>query len=203
MFKRFIDGLVFGAGLSISFVVVWVISTTLLLPFVLENTYEGLSNTSIPAPSEPTSSRDWASESGDVAPYHQPTIDERIAESSAIALAVYEKSTDGRMRAVITEYLKLEKGTEIKFSVSDEHPVSSYYPVEGESRGDGLIIFFKGSPAAWSGTTSVYDGLLKGMNNIPLELFREKCVEGTSNLAAASGRKQITRYLVFMNNSYS
>ena len=84
------------------------------------------------------------------------------------------------MKAIIVEYLKLESGIDIHYAVGDEHGGSSYYPTGGQQRGDGLVIFFTGSPATMRFSTTLSGDRITGLNDIPLALFREKCSENGS-----------------------
>ena len=175
MFKKFVDGLAFGAGFSIAFIVLWMIVTVVIYPVYLESQMSDLAGTEIvfPDDSDDTSLTVHPAYGGE--PFYSLSIEEQIAKSSAVALAKYEPANDGRMQAIIVEYLKLQPGTEIRYAVGDEYRGSSYYPNEDRNRGDGVVIFFTGSPATMELSTSVYGDRVTGLNDIPLALFREKC----------------------------
>jgi hypothetical protein len=104
-------------------------------------------------------------------------LEEQIRQASVIALAKYEKSPDGKMKAVIRELLKKESGTTIYYSIGDEYPSSSYYPSENRSYGDGVVIFFTGSPARMGMSMTFTGNRISGMGDLPVELFRKKCKE--------------------------
>jgi hypothetical protein len=175
MFKKFIDGLAFGAGFSIAFIVLWVIVSFVIFPAYFESQLASTADPDIvfPDESEGTSFPEYSVDSGP--PFYSLSIEEQIAEANAIALAKYEPADDGRMQAIIVEFLKLQPGTEIQYAVGDEYRGSSYYPSEDRNRGDGVVIFFTGSPATMELSTSVYGDRITGLNDIPLALFREKC----------------------------
>ena len=175
MFKKFSDGLAFGAGFSISFIVLWTIVSFVVFPAYFESQFSNIADSEIvfPDESESTSSSKFPVDSSP--PFYSLSIEEQIAEASAIALAKYEPADDGRMRATIVEFLKLKPGTTIHYAVGDEYRGSSYYPSEDRNRGDGVVIFFTGSPAIMELSTSVYGDRITGLNDIPLALFREKC----------------------------
>lgn len=102
-------------------------------------------------------------------------IEEQIKASSVIALARYEKSADGKMRAIIKDFLKKAPGTTIYYDVGEEYANSSYYPKENTSYGDGVIIFFTGSPATMRMSMTFSGDRISGLGDLPLALFRKKC----------------------------
>ncbi len=175
MLKKFADGLAFGAGFSISFVVLWLIATIVIYPLYFESQMSDISGAEIVFPDKNDDNSLTAYPAFDGEPFFDLSIEEQIAKSSAIALVKYEPTNDGRMQAIIVEYLKIQPGTEIRYAVGDEFRDSSYYPNENEKRGDGAVIFFSGSPATMKLSTSVYGDRVTGLNDIPLALFREKC----------------------------
>lgn len=171
MFKRFVDGLVFGSGFAIAFVVISMLATFLVMPMVFR---PGMPpDISISHPGPPVGMFD---ESGPR--FHELSVDEQIKQASVIALARYEPVPDGKMKAVIREFLKKEPDATLYYSIGDEYPSSSYYPKEGESRGDGLIIFFVGSPAMMRMSMSYSGDRILSLGDIPLQLFRNKCKDG-------------------------
>jgi len=177
MFKKFVDGLAFGAGFSIAFIALWTVSSFIIFPAFFEAQFSDLDGSEMIVPDESESTANPNIPVGGDVPFYALSIEERIDAASAIALAKYEPSDDGRMKAVITEYLKLEPGTMVRFEIGNEYPSSSYYPTEGRNRGDGVVIFFTGSPATMQSSTSVNGDRITGLNDIPLALFREKCAD--------------------------
>jgi hypothetical protein len=177
MWKRFVDGLVFGAGFGIAFTVSSMVVSALVFPVFLGSQMSDFPDTEIvfPDDGDDDSSAFYPSEDG--APFHTLPIEEKIAKASAIALVRYEPADDGRMKAVIVEYLKLQPGTEIFYAVGDEYSNSSFYPQKDRNRSDGEVIFFTGSPASMRFSTSVDGDRITGLNDIPTALFREKCNE--------------------------
>jgi len=180
MLRKFVDGLAFGAGFSVAFIALWMIVTIVIYPVYLESQMSDFAGTEIvfPDDNDDTSLIVHPAYGGE--PFYSLSIEEQIANSSAIALAKFQPADDGRMQAVIVEYLKLEPGTEIRYSVGDEYRSSSYYPNSDRIRGDGEVIFFTGSPASMELSTSVYGDRVTGLNDIPLALFREKCSESAA-----------------------
>lgn len=110
-------------------------------------------------------------------PFHELELSEQIKQSSVIALLKYEQATDGKRHAVIKEFLKKSPGTEIYYAVGDEYKHSSYYPNAGTNYGDGLVIFFVGSPAQMRLSMSFEGDRIRGLGDLPVNLLREKCNE--------------------------
>lgn len=103
------------------------------------------------------------------------SIEQQIEASSVIALARFEEAPDGEMKAVIEEVLKKTPGTTFRYDVGDEYPQASRYPRDGTDYGDGIVIFFTGSPATMSMLTTISDDRISGLGDIPVQLFKQKC----------------------------
>ncbi len=168
MLNKFLDGLYFGTGFALAFVVIALLAGFLIAPMVFSPRMPADITIGHPGPH-----RGFPMEGGPQ--FHELSIDEQIKEASVIALARYEPSPDGRMKAVIKEFLKKKPGTELYYDVGDEYPSASYVPEENASRGDGLVIFFVGSPAMMRMSMSYTGNRIYSLGDIPLELFRDKC----------------------------
>lgn len=166
MLKKFVDGLVFGAGFAISFVALLVLAGLLLFPMMVSRQIEHFPDirpSSVAAHAQPS------------IPFHDLGLEDQIKESSVIALARFEPAPDGKMKAVIKEFLKKEPNATIYYNIGDEYPSSSYYPKDDMSHGDGLVIFFVGSPASMRMSMSYSGDRIHGLGDLPVELFRQKC----------------------------
>ena len=177
MLKKFIEGIVFGSGFTISFVAIWYVAAYLIYPMFVESqieqaTYKRLSNGKKIEPSV-TSETNTFDESG--IPFHELGLEEQIQKSSIIAMAKYEPSPDGQMKAIIKEFLKKDPNVTFYHKLGEEYPSSSYYPKDNTSYGDGVIIFFTGSPARMRMSMSYSGGFIRGLGDMPIELLREKC----------------------------
>ncbi len=107
--------------------------------------------------------------------FHDLPIEKQIAMASVIALARFEPAVDGKMKAVFREFLKEVPDTTIYYSIGDEYPSASYYPSEGKVHGDGVVVFFVGSPADMRMSMTYTGDRIHSLGDIPLELFRKKC----------------------------
>ena len=170
MLKKFADGLVFGAGFGISLAIVWLIATAVLLP------HAATSHMSPPVASL-TTTHEGDGERGEPPAefFHELPIEEQIKAASVIALASYEPAEDGRMKAVLKEFLKKDQDVTLYYELGDEYPPSSYYPKPNTRYGDGIVIFFEGSPAMMRRSMSYSGDRIMSLGDMPMKLLRNKC----------------------------
>ena len=173
MLKKFTEGLAFGGGFGISFIALWYLTAYIIYPMYLgpqmnESISRELSNI------KPNISHESPKPE---TPFHELDLEEQIKRSSVIALARYEASSDGKMKAIIKEFIKKVPGTSIYYNVGDEYKSSSYYPKENTNYGDGIVIFFTGSPAMMRLSITFHGDRIHGLGDLPLELLRNKCKE--------------------------
>ncbi len=168
MGRKFIEGIVFGAGLAVAFLVVaWIAG--LLFISTVKTSGESMMTYGGPGPQ-------MSHNGGESGPsFHELTIEEQIEKSSVIALARFEPAPDGKMKAIFKEFLKKDPGVTFYYEIGDEYPNASFYPKEGMNRGDGLVAFFVGSPADMRLSMTYTGDRISGLGDIPLELFRKKC----------------------------
>jgi hypothetical protein len=172
--KKFIDGLLFGSGFALAFSIIWYVSAYIIYPTLIDSHFkqtqdDRFSSEKLPGISSFSESRHESK------PFHDLGLAQQIQTSSVIALARFESSDDGKMKAVLKEFLKKDPDITFYYNIGDEYPDSSYYPKNNVGHGDGLVIFFTGSPAMMK-RSMPYDGdRIRGLGDMPLELFREKC----------------------------
>jgi hypothetical protein len=176
MLKKFIEGLVFGSGFAISFVAIWFIATYSLYPILISSVTQ-TANRQLSQGGISISSEQFAPDMKRPSqkPFHELSAEEQIKNASVIALARYEKSSDGKMKAVIKEFLKKDPGVIIYYNIGDEYTTSSYYPSKNRSYGDGVVIFFTGSPASMGMSITYTGDRITGLSDIPIKLFKQKC----------------------------
>ena len=178
MLKKFTEGLVFGSGFGISFITISYITAYLIYPLFITSKIETHLNSEISDihKSDINNTTDLHNilKTPDI-PFHELNLSEKINNASVIAIASYVKSDNGKMKAIIQEFLKKDKNTEIFYNIGDEYPTSSYYPKENITYGDGVVIFFTGSPAMMQYSTTFEGNRIRGLGDLPVELLREKC----------------------------
>lgn len=176
MFKKFLEGLCFGSGFAIAFVVLSSVLTFTMAPLLASMLMSRLSGGSHEVTISPPSGLGLPEAFRDVGkPFHELDIEEQIEKSSVIAVARYEKAADGKMKAVIREFLKKDPDVVLYYEVGDEYPEASRYPAENTNYGDGVVIFFRGSPASMQMSTSYSSDRIRGLADMPIELLKQKC----------------------------
>lgn len=165
MGKKFFEGVTFGAGFGLTFLLVAWLGLSFFISKAPDSTGVSFST------SKPIEKS--AEESG--MPFHELPVEEQIKKSSIIALARYETAPDGKKKAILKEFLKKEPGTTIYYNIGDEYPPGSFYPTKGRGNNENLIIFFTGSPASMKMSTTFSGDRISSIGDIPLELFRSKC----------------------------
>jgi hypothetical protein len=166
MFRKFIEGLAFGAGFAVAFLAVGWLGVVAFLPMTFGSRV-------INAPTEGTSFPSYSDKLEEM-PFHELPVEEQIATASVIALVRYEPAADGKMRAVISEIVKKDPAVTFHYSIGDEYGLSSHYPRPGTSYGDGQVVFFTGSPAMMQLAMSYSGDRIRGLGDMPLALLREK-----------------------------
>ena len=178
MLKKFTDGLIFGGGFAISFIVIWYFAAYFIYPIFIGSQIERATTKQLSEYSTeshqpiPPSSNEISSPR---VPFYELDLEEQIKQASVIALARYEPATDGKMKAIIKEFLKKEPKAIIYYNIGDEYPTSSYYPKADTNYGDGIIMFFTGSPAMMKYSTTYHGDRIGGLGDLPVELLRKKC----------------------------
>src|SRR5262245_11605185 len=102
MLKKFAEGLVFGCGFGISFVVISYVATYVISPMFFASKFEHARDAALVEPGQKPEAVDPHRELTDESSFHDLDIDEQIKRASVIALAKYEPAPDGQMKAVIT-----------------------------------------------------------------------------------------------------
>lgn len=175
MSKKFTEGLIFGAGFGISFIAISYIAAYLIYPMFMGGQLKSGKTPSSVSEIQTPALKNAQISTNDGIPFHQLKLEEQIEKSSVIAIAKYEPSSDGKMKAIIKEFLKKEPGVIIYYQIGDEYQASSYYPKENTNYGDGIVMFFTGSPATMRMSMTYSGNRIHSLGDIPLELFKKKC----------------------------
>lgn len=166
--RKFLEGLVFGTGFALAFVVIAWLGFSLLIPMSLHSSEQPVAmNTQEPPPTPQPQQA--------VPQFYELPIEEQIKQASVIGLARFEPSQDGKRKAIFREFLKKDQNTAFYYAIGDEYPSASFYPKEGTDHGDGVIVFFVGSPANMRLSMTYTGDRIHSLGDIPLELFRKKC----------------------------
>jgi hypothetical protein len=166
--RKFLEGLVFGAGFALSFVAIAWVAVSLLIPMSFHSSEQPVAVNTQEQPPSPQAQQS-------VPQFYELPIEEQIKQASVIGLARFEHSPDGKRKAIFREFLKKDQNATIYYAIGDEYPTASFYPKEGTDHGDGVIVFFVGSPAKMMLSMTYTGDRIHSLGDIPLELFRKKC----------------------------
>ena len=112
-------------------------------------------------------------------PFHELSPEEQIKKASVIAIAKYEKTSDGKFITVIKEFVKKDPNTTIYYKIGDEYPSHIQNHEPNVNYGDGVIIFFTGSPATMKMSMSYSGERISSFGDMPMKMFLEKCKEAS------------------------
>jgi hypothetical protein len=179
MYKKFLDGLIFGAGFTVAFLIFSYTADFFIAPSLLDQKLQRIAGFPRETSNVPLAHIDGSgkTEKTNEKPFHELAPEEQIKQANFIALAKYEKSPNGKMRAIIKEFLKKDANTPIYYKIGDEYPGSSFYPEKNTSYGDGVVIFFTGSPATMKMSMTYSGNRISSLGDMPMELFLKKCKE--------------------------
>lgn len=176
MLNKFKEGLVFGGGFAISFIALWYMAAFFITPMIVNSQIEDINkiqqsftskNPSVPSQAIVSSQPEKQ--------FYELSSDEQIQTATVIVLAKYEPAQDGKVKAVISQFLKKDDNVAFHYKIGDELVSSSYYPRENTSYGDGLVVFFAGNPPSQK-MSMPYDGdRIRSLGDMPMELFKNKC----------------------------
>lgn len=167
MLKKFIEGIVFGGGFTISFIALCSLSAYILVPYIIETQTQTLHETSVLTEQSLVTS--------DRRRFRNQTTEDKIKEATAIALVQFKPDDDGRMIGIITDILKHDPDAEFFYEKGEEHPPSSFYPDSDQSYGSGSIVFFTGSPARMQLSAYFFGDRIPMLNDVSLPSFIEMC----------------------------
>lgn len=176
MLNKFKEGLVFGGGFAISFIGIWYMAAYFITPFFVDSQIDNINEMqrSLSSSSSNTPAQILTT-SQPQKQFHELSSEEKIQTASVILLAKYEPSQDGKVKAVISQFLKKDDNVSFHYNIGDELVSSSYYPRENISYGDGLVVFFAGSPPSQKMSMSYEGDRIRSLGDMPMELFKSKC----------------------------
>jgi hypothetical protein len=96
-------------------------------------------------------------------------LEKQIQKASVIAIARYQ-TENGKPKSVISEILKQSPDAKFYYKVGDEYRPASR---EGAKYGDGVIIFFTGSPASMRFSSTFEGDRIEAFGDIPIDTIRE------------------------------
>jgi hypothetical protein len=104
--------------------------------------------------------------------FNRLSPEERVQSASVIALANWQKS-GSTLTCVISEILKQTPGTRFYYKVGDEFRAGNQRATENVDFGDGLVLFFIGSPARLEETVAYRHDSITALGDMPISTLRE------------------------------
>ena len=171
MLNKFLFGLAFGLGFSLSLVIVlslWLNYDS--SPSYMSQSTGPVSSGSITVPYE------------DKYPFIENfsdlPIEEKIAHSTAIVVTNIKKNDEGIYEQKITEILKKQDDVELYYQVGDvydDHSDYNEYEDKGRFVPKGFIVFMGGSPASMRYSVSHSGDRISSLGGLSMEMLRDKC----------------------------
>jgi hypothetical protein len=158
MFKTFIRGIVFGAGFSISLIIIMFIAKEILIND-LESKYDN--------PTFQSNYEEW----------HKLSDDEQLKKATAIAIIRYSDSEEGSKIGTV-EQIYTDDSVTLNIKVGDSYPSLKYYP-RGDSLRErsGVLVVFRDSPPIEQSTLYLYDDRVAAYGDMPVEIAIKKFKE--------------------------
>ncbi len=176
MLRKFAEGLVFGAGFALAFIILWYSAAYWVAPkFVTTQIDNAIEKAEHEGLAERPSEIRAHSPIEDEPEFHELSIDQQIRKASVIAVAQFERSPEGAPKAMFKESLKRDPNVEFYYKLGDEYPDGGRGISKDVDYGEGLIVFFVGSPASMRLSISYSGERIRGLGDIPLKLIRQKC----------------------------
>jgi hypothetical protein len=99
---------------------------------------------------------------------------DKIRGAEKIFIISYEDSSTKKRTASIKKILTKNKNAVRNFREGESYPKSDYYPLSDlENRSATVLVFISEKDGAPAATWHVYNDVIPGLGNMPLELFIE------------------------------
>lgn len=167
MFKRFLSGVVFGAGFTAAALSLYTIWVFYVFPPLIDQSIDS-EKAAYHSPAEQN------------VYFHTPnfrelSVDEKVQKSTAILILRFEEGEHGKYRSVVEEVLKKEQRVELYYGQGEVYEEDSGYKISDKFIPHRAVVFMQGSPAKMSYSTTFSGERIRGLGGISLSLLREKC----------------------------
>jgi hypothetical protein len=157
--RKLLAGAAFGAGILLAFVLTYfLVAPHVSYVFVPTNDQRRVDATSLPHNLN----------------YSGLNTEEKIKVSSAIALGTYRRTNGGGNKIIIQEYLKKDPAGQLTYAVGEEVSDAISQRAASDDFGDGVVIFFVGSPTQTKMTATYVNGVIAALDNISIDDFRQR-----------------------------
>ena len=168
MFRKLLNGFLFGTGFTAALIIVFLIVSTLDLSFINK-----------------TSS---SITTGDEANYEEQQKwralpeTEKISNISGLAILRFKESKDKHMEAYVETVLTKSNPTNLPLKIGERVKKSDYYAKDGHSRNrNGILVIYSGNPAKEVEGAFLYEDRLVSYQDMPLEVFLKKFKDNSGN----------------------
>ena len=110
--------------------------------------------------------------------WHNLTDDQKISESTVLAVARYSDAEDGSKIATIVEIYKDNPDIHFDYKVGENYQSLKYHPKSEFHKRTGVVIFFAGSPPKYRHALYLYDDRVSGFGEMPLNVLITKFKQG-------------------------
>ena len=159
MFKKLMNGFVWGVGFSLALI---------LLFFVASITFFNVK----PGPAYGVDQRKAMEER---IKWQELSDEQKIRTASVAVIVRYEKGEGLHMKAYVDRVLSKSEDHALPYVVGSRLETEDYYSQAGRVRDrDGVVVMFGGNPINDLGSIFIYDDRLSAMGNMPIEVFANK-----------------------------
>lgn len=142
MFKRFLSGVVFGAGFTAAALGLYTVWVLYFFAPLIDQRIDS-EQTAYHSPDEP-----------EVYPhtpnFRELSVDEKVQKSTAILILRFEEGQHGNYRSIVEEVLKQEQGIELYYEQGEVYEEDSHYSISDKFIPRRAVVFMQGSPAKMS-----------------------------------------------------
>jgi hypothetical protein len=155
MFKRFLDGLVWGSGFSMAVVAVVFLAISINTGLTDEEELAAL-----------VEARDRVYED-----FSNLSVKERVSMSSVALIVNFSKDDSYKYRATVEEIIKVSPGMSFEYKIGDRYPEADYTSSTSKPYGEKALIMLVG-PRARYRTSAYFDGETVGRDGVTIKSLR-------------------------------
>ncbi len=177
MLNKFVSGLIWGFGFSLSFIVVCTIWLNYLIPLSTTSDVSDMSE-SMTATLPNSVTIPFDDKYPFIENFSDLPLEDKISNSTAIVVTNISKNESGAYEQRITEILKKKDDVELYYKVGDlyeDHSDYNRYETEDMFIPKGFIVFMGGSTASMMYSVSYSGDRIGSLGGISMELLRQKC----------------------------
>ncbi|MBU2886484.1 hypothetical protein KO507_11985 [Gilvimarinus agarilyticus] len=167
MLKKFLSGIVFGAGFSIAALGIYTAWMLYVFPPLVYKSF-----TSEPVVTEGSAQFQPII---DTPNFHELSVDEKIDLATAIIVVKFEDGDNDHYKSVVEDILKKEEGVELYYNLGEVYEENTHYKMSDEFVPTRAIVFLQGNPATMRFSTTFNGDRIRGLGGISLALLKEKC----------------------------